>query len=138
MGLLVVAGEGPSLLGHDWLRQLQLDWSQINCILASTALACDEILDKHKTVFKNELGKVEGMTAKFHINQDAQPKFFKARPVPYALQAKVEKELARLETDGVIQPVQFSQWTASIVPVVKQDGSIRICGDYIQSNNKPT
>ena len=40
------------------------------------------------------------MTAKFYINQDTQPKFFKARPVPYALRIKVEKELARLETDG--------------------------------------
>ena len=78
LGLLVVAGNGPSLLGRDWLSQLQLDWSQINSVLASTAPACEEILDKHKTVFKNELGKVEGMTAKFHINKEAQPKFFKA------------------------------------------------------------
>ena len=94
------------------------------------APACEEILDKHKTVFKNELGKAEGMTAKFHINQEAQPKFFKARPVPYALRARVEKELARLEAEGIIQPVQFSHWAAPIVPVVKQDGAIRICGDY--------
>ena len=70
------------------------------------------------------------MTAKFHINQDAQPKFFKAHSVPCALQTKVEEELARLEADGVIQPRQFSRWAAPIVPVVKQDGSIRICGDY--------
>ena len=129
LGLLVVAGTGPSLLGRNWLSQLQLDWSQINRVLVSKAPACDEILDKHKSVFKNELGRVERMTAKFHINQDAQPKFFKARPVPYALRTKVEKELARLEADGVIQPVQFSRWAAPIVPVVKQDGSIRICGD---------
>ena len=42
----------------------------------------------------------------------------------------MEKKLARLETDGVIQPVQFSRWASPIVPAVKQDGSIRICGDY--------
>ena len=52
LGLLAVAGKGPSLLGHNWLSQLQLDWSQINCVLASTALACEEILDKHKTVLR--------------------------------------------------------------------------------------
>ena len=28
-----------------------------------------------------------------------------------------------------MQPVQFSDWAAPIVPVVKQDGSVRICGD---------
>ena len=36
LGLIVVAGKGPSLLGCDWLSQLQLDWSQINRVLAST------------------------------------------------------------------------------------------------------
>ena len=43
---------------------------------------------------------------------------------------KVEKELRRLEEQGVIAPVEFSDWAAPIVPVVKKDGSIRICGDY--------
>ena len=66
LGLLVVAGNGPSLLGRDWLSQLQLDLSQINRVLALTASDCEEIQDEYKTVLKNELGKVEGMTAKFH------------------------------------------------------------------------
>jgi hypothetical protein len=35
-----------------------------------------------------------------------------------------------LQEAGVITPVQFSDWAAPIVPVVKGDGSIRICGDY--------
>ena len=26
----VVAGNGPSLLGHNWLTQLRLDWKQIH------------------------------------------------------------------------------------------------------------
>ena len=39
-------------------------------------------------------------------------------------------ELERLEREGVIEPVQFSDWAAPIVPVVKRDGSIWICGDY--------
>ena len=30
----------------------------------------------------------------------------------------------------VIRPVQFSDWAVLIVPIVKADGSIRICGDY--------
>ena len=53
-----------------------------------------------------------------------------ARPVPYDLKAKVEKELDRLQSEGIISPIEFTEWMATIVPVVKQDGSVRICGDY--------
>jgi len=49
---------------------------------------------------------------------------------PYALRAKVDQELERLEKAGVIEPVQFAEWAAPIVPVLKRDGSVRVCGDY--------
>ena len=91
---------------------------------------------KHRLLFADELGPVQGMKAKFHINKDATPKFCKARPVPYALKSKVEDELSRLEKEGVIRPVEFSQWAAPIVPIVKGDGTIRICGDYKLTVNR--
>ena len=42
----------------------------------------------------------------------------------------MNKELERLEKTGVIEPVQHADWAAPIVPVLKQDGSVRICRDY--------
>ena len=42
----------------------------------------------------------------------------------------MEDELERLKAEGVISPVTFSKWAAPIMPVVKGDGKIRICGDY--------
>ena len=125
-----MAGEGPSLLGRDWLSHIRLDWSTLNHIQTAAISACQKILDQHKTLFKDELGTVKGTTAKFHIDSQMKPKFFKARPVPYALRPKVEAQLDKLEAAGIIKPVQFSQWAAPIVPVLKRDGSIRICGDY--------
>ena len=39
--------------------------------------------------------------------------------------------LDRLVAEGIIEPVQFADWAAPIVPVVKQDKvSVRICGDF--------
>lgn len=45
------------------------------------------------------------------------------------MKAKLEKELEHLQADNST-PVQFSEWVAPIIPVVKQDRSISVCGDY--------
>ena len=136
LNLLVVSGNGPNLLGRDLIGKIKLDWSGIYNLQGSGNSSCQQILNKHKALFADELGTVKGTTSRFHIQADVQPKFFKARPVPYALQQKVEAELNRLEASGVIKPIQFSQWAAPIVPVVKQDGTIRVCGDYKVTVNK--
>ena len=48
---------------------------------------------------------------------------------PICHEGKVEEELERLVSEGIIESVQFANWAAPIVPVVKSDGkSLRICG----------
>lgn len=42
----------------------------------------------------------------------------------------MEEELNRLESLGIITPVKSSQWAAPVVPVLKNNGTIRLCGDY--------
>ena len=73
---------------------------------------------------------LKGIEAKISVDPGATPKFLKAHPVPYALKAKVEQGLERLQKEGIISAVDFTEWAAPIVSVVKQDGSVRICGDY--------
>ena len=58
--------------------------------------------------------------------------------VPYSLKAKVEAELNRLLEHGIIEPVHFADWAAPIVPVLKRDGPIRICGYYKVTANRVT
>jgi len=70
---------------------------------------------------------------------DAQPKLFKARRVPFAIVNSVESELSRLEADGIIQKVDPSTpvvWASPTVNVIKKHtGAVRICGDYNQSSH---
>ena len=127
--LFVVEGSGPSLLGRDWLSKIQLNWKDIYSVhVKSTSLK--EVLASHSSLFKEELGTIKGATAKLHVVPDAKPRFCCPRSVPYALRSRVDQALEKLEADGIIEAVEFSEWAAPIVPVVKQDGSIRICGDY--------
>ena len=132
--VLVVEGEGPNLMGRNWLRELKVTLERIHSIVESSALS--DILNKHSTLFTNELGCLQGTKVNLHTDSQVNPKFYKARPVPLALREKVEEELGRLQSAGIISPVQFSTWAAPIVPVMKRNGSVRICGDYRLTANR--
>ena len=46
------------------------------------------------------------------------------------MKAKVDAELDHLIERNIIVPVTHSNWAAPIVPVLKEDRTVRICGDY--------
>ena len=63
---------------------------------------------------------------------NTKPYYFRPRSISYFLHEKVDQELQRLQKEGIIKPIQFSDWTAPIVPILKADGHhvcICIC-DY--------
>ena len=120
----------PPLLGRDWLMMLRLDWEKI---LIHTQHSLQDVLDAYSEVFEDNLGMVNGVSAKIYVESTAVPRFHKVRSVPFALREKVEKELECLQQQGIIEPVQFSDWAMPILPIVKPDGSVHICGDYKQS-----
>ena len=126
--LIITEGDGPTLLGRNWLEALRLDWRMIFRVGRSQTLL--EVLDEYSNVFKEELGELQGVQATLHVDKNARPRFEKARTVSFAIREKVEVELDRLQSLGVIRPVKFSDWAAPIVPVMKGDGRVRICGDY--------
>ena len=56
--------------------------------------------------------------------------------MPYAMRAMVEEELDRVVQLKILEPVQFADWAAPIVPVLKSDKkSLRICGDFKMTVN---
>ena len=97
----------------------------------------NELISKFHGVFESGLGLFTGGLATIRLkNPNVIPKFVKARPIPFALKDKIEVELSRLLKLGVIEPVNFSAWATPIVPVIKKNGDVRICGDFKITANK--
>ena len=86
-------------------------------------------------MFKPGLGTIKGHKADIQVKDGVSPVFRKARPVPYAVKEKVDREIERHEHEGVIKKVESSEWALPIVCVPKRNGSIRICGDFKVSLN---
>ena len=53
---VVISGEGPCLLGRNWLQHISLDWSAI-FNLTTMDKELNAILEAHSTVFKRVWGK---------------------------------------------------------------------------------
>jgi hypothetical protein len=131
-----VKGQGVPLLGRDLLSKVKLDWLSIcNNIQCKQPNDLDKVLNQYNLLFSETLGCMKNFTAKIYIKPDSQPKFSKARNIPFALQEAVNAELERLEKEGIIRSVSNSEWASPIVIVPKPDGRIRICADYKKTVN---
>ena len=128
--LTIVDGNGSTLLGQDWLQHLKLDWATLNHVSQVQRSELKSMLDNHSALFSEGLGQIKGTTARLHLKEGSQPRLFRARQVPYALQNKVAKEIDRQVQLGILEPVKFSPWATPVVLILKKDGSIRLCGDY--------
>lgn len=135
MPLVIVKGTGPCLLGRAWLEEIHLQWGEIK-LVQSERRTLQQVLSRHEEVIKEELGMLKGATATLHVPSGASPRFYRPRSVPYALKTKVEEEINRLLRDKIISPVKYSEWAAPVVPILKPDGSIRLCGEYKLTVNR--
>ena len=125
--LIVVTGDGPSLLGRNWLKHLRLDWKKIGKITAGQdPRSIESLLIKHSEIFRRELGTIQPFKATLRVKENAAPRFYKARSVPFAIREAIELELNRLERTGILKKVDYSDWAAPIVAVPKKDGGIRM------------
>ena len=130
---LVVQGNGPLLFGRNWLNAIKLNWSNIHY---TQAPGLQDLLAKYPDVFQKGLGTYQGQEASLVVDADAVPRFNKARRLPYAMRTKVEEELERLVQEGTLKPVDYAEWAAPIVAVLKSDRtSVRICGDFRMTVN---
>lgn len=125
--LVVVDGCGPSLLGRNWLPHLRLDWHSV-CRIQHTGL--DDLLAEYADVFSPDLSRYTGPPVKLLVDSNVKPRFFRPRPVPYAIKEKVRDAIEENVRLGIWEATDYSDWATPIVPILKRDNSVRLCGDY--------
>ena len=86
---------------------------------------------RQSKVFEPGIGEVVGYEAQLELKED----FRKARTVPYALKERIEETIDKMVADKILTPVDHSQFASPIVPVLKPDSTVRICGDYKSTLN---
>ena len=130
--LIVVEGDGPNLVGRDWLRSFKLDWHRIQKVQVSDSLnrGLDTLLTRFVEVFEKSKSPIVPYLAKLHLKGQSKPVFCRPRSVPFALKEGIEEELDRLEKEGIVHRVMHSEWATPIVPILKPDKKVRICGDF--------
>ncbi|XP_049866919.1 uncharacterized protein K02A2.6-like isoform X1 [Pectinophora gossypiella] len=134
--IFVVKNGGPPLLGRDFMSAFNLVLTtKINSI-SDVHDTIDTLLEQYSELWSDELGTFNSFKIKLQLKEDAYPKFYKPRNVPFALKDKVTAELDRLVGLGILVPVNHSDYATPIVPVLKENGKVRIAGDYSITLNK--
>lgn len=98
--------------------------------------ALESVVNEFPEVFDEQLGAFKGPPVKLHLDPNVKPIQLKPRKLPFALENKVEQEIEKLVEDGVLVPVTYTEWATPVVPLLKNDGGIRLCGDYKCTLNK--
>ncbi|KAL3213182.1 hypothetical protein MRX96_051754, partial [Rhipicephalus microplus] len=104
-------------MGRGWIKGLGIELRSVMDVKAITSV--EGLVAEYASVFDDALGTFKGVSAKITIEDNAKPRFFKARPVPFAMIDRVNEELMRMERVGVLCPVKTSEWAAPIVPILR-------------------
>lgn len=137
-GFIVVIKNGvKSLIGRDLIKKFNLQISKCLINNIDSNLNLESILQQFSDLFKSELGAIKNERIKLELKEaNVKPIFIKPRPIPYAFKDKVNAELKKLEADGVITKTENSNWGTPLVPVLRENGSLRLCANYKITINK--
>ena len=87
------------------------------------------ILHEYADIFKG-VGTLPGGPYHIKLKDSYKPVQHPPRSVPLGMQSAYKAELDRLVKEGIITEVhEHTEWINSIVPVMKEDGSLRLCLD---------
>ena len=128
-----IVDNAVNLAGRGLMKKLKYRWVQVDAINCENSISKNN-LSNYKIQEKFPIFNYE---CNLQLKENAVPKYFKARSVPYHYKAKIEKALQELEADNVISKVEHAgEWASPIVPVLKPSGDVRICVDFKYVNTQ--
>uniref|UniRef100_A0A5S6QYG5 RNA-directed DNA polymerase n=1 Tax=Trichuris muris TaxID=70415 RepID=A0A5S6QYG5_TRIMR len=131
--VLVVQVQRSSLLGRNWFRPLGI---KVAGVYQLNSGPIEALIEEYSDLFSENIGSVKAPPTKLHIEENVAPIQMSARKVPLALRDRISLELDRLVGQCVLEPVEYTYCATPIVPIIKEDDRIRICGDYKCTVNK--
>ena len=127
----IVPDHCSSVIGRGFLNPLQ---AVIHCGQQTVSTLFQGPRDHFPGLFQPTMGLFPGYQHRILLMQDARPTAAKLRGVPLARRADVEKEITRMDKEGVWEPVTRSEWIHGLVTVPKESGGVRITTDLSPLN----
>ncbi|XP_055916389.1 uncharacterized protein LOC129949142 [Eupeodes corollae] len=143
--LYVVESNKNALFGREWLYAFnglplteifreERDTKNENFSYLPPQLSI--LIQKYSAIFGEDVGEIKGQPVSIELTPNSKPVFVKHRPVPFALRDSIAEEINNLVAQGILIRVDHSDWATPIVPIVKANGKIRLCGDFKITLNK--
>ena len=99
--LVVGTGQGPSLLGRDWLVKIHLDWTELCSNYTCCSLSLQDTLEGNLSVFSSELGTLNDTTFTIKSHSSTQSHS--------CLNLNLQSEEGKVEKDQKTQHIAHSK-----------------------------
>ena len=128
----VVAGAPGSVLGNESLCKLGIV-KYVNSIektINSENSFIDGLKKQYPSLFTGKVGKLKDFKVTLHVDPNVKPIRQRRRPVSLHLREKVKNAIQKMLGNDVIEAVNGpTPWVSPIVPVIKENGTVRVCTD---------
>lgn len=140
---IIVVQRGKPVIGRLWFNALGIELSLVKSIASVSQDIIESTKNSLLSEFSSTFQQTTGMAPIPQLNIKVQPatrpKFFKYRPVPFALRDATDAELDKLEAENVITLIPNAEWGTPLVVIPKKPTkvdapkeviNVRLCADY--------
>uniref|UniRef100_A0A5S6Q2K1 Reverse transcriptase domain-containing protein n=1 Tax=Trichuris muris TaxID=70415 RepID=A0A5S6Q2K1_TRIMR len=116
---LIVKGQRSSLLGRNWFKPLGICVTGIHKLERGLI---DSLVAEYADLFTMTAEAAKVPPVMLHVDPSVPPIKMSARRIPFALRERVSQEIDKLVRLDILEPVEQTDWTTPIVPIIKDDG----------------